>query len=150
MTRRLFGLLKNGELPGVTPPFQERAFVEAFGEPHDRMDLNGVIALLIGRAQIFLDPDGPIRLVIDFYHPIMGCRALSMSPLGRRTGIYELLDMLDESNIARKVNDALSFEGQMVIRTEGGADILFNLEMRHLLKIVCEIAPHGWQQLGAS
>lgn len=90
-SRRLFDLLKHGTLLGLRYPIREMAIIEVFGEPRDRVDLNGVIVLLIGRARIFLDPEGPIRIVVNFYHPIMGCRALSMSPSSRTTEIYQLL-----------------------------------------------------------
>lgn len=57
--------------------------------------------------------------------------------------------MPDDAGIKWEVNSTLSFNGQMVIRTEGGADILFNLEMKNLVAIVREIAPHGWQKMKA-
>lgn len=139
----LYHLLKDGRLLGVSLPIAEESLIAAFGEPRERFVENEIVVLFFGRTEISLLPGGQVCLAANFYKPARGCRALSMAPLSSRTGIYQLLDALDDADIEWEVQSSLSFGGQMTIRTEGTAALAFGLVNRELSKLTILMEREG-------
>lgn len=67
-----------------------------------------------------------------------------MAPLSSRTGIYQLLNALDDVDIEWEVLSSLSFGGQMTIQTEGKVALTFGLVNRELSKLSCFDVARGW------
>ncbi len=133
----LRALFKFGTIPNLNRPIVESAIIDLFGSPDHRELCEDHLILLYGRTEFVMASDNSVLLVVSFFRRLHRARIVELPELKRGLTMDSFIAWLNRNGIPWNVDQSLTFEGQITIRTEGGALVSFDSEAAKIEKLSC-------------